>query len=281
MNRLPPNRAREILRIAWSMTVACVLGAAVLGMVYLGTERYRAAAALRSEREAVAGMLGLDAGARVVEVRQFLDPSVDHVIYRAAPFGDDAAPRREVVFSVDGTRLGGRTLAAADDRTKGLTPLGRVFVASENGRLSGFVVEGVTRGYKASIRFFVGLTAGFEVCGVRVVESEEDPGLGAEVATPWFRNQYVGRSADEIDSLTVTRDPMPEDWHEALVALDHGGARARAVHAKLLERERKRPIYAVTGATISSRAMTNGLRATIDHFRRRWTLLAPDLGGAS
>jgi Na+-translocating ferredoxin:NAD+ oxidoreductase RnfG subunit len=46
-------------------------------------------------------------------------------------------------------------------------------------------------------------------------------------------------------------------------------------------RERGRPIYAVTGATISSRALTEGVKTTVDHFRRRWALLEPFLGGAS
>jgi Na+-translocating ferredoxin:NAD+ oxidoreductase RnfG subunit len=37
----------------------------------------------------------------------------------------------------------------------------------------------------------------------------------------------------------------------------------------------------VTGATISSRALTDGVRTTVDHFRRRWALIAPQLGGPS
>ncbi|HUK65045.1 MAG TPA: FMN-binding protein, partial [Dongiaceae bacterium] len=55
----------------------------------------------------------------------------------------------------------------------------------------------------------------------------------------------------------------------------------RAQYHGLVERERTRPIHAVTGATISSRALTDGVRATVDHFRRRWQLLAPVLGGTS
>ena len=55
----------------------------------------------------------------------------------------------------------------------------------------------------------------------------------------------------------------PTAWQEA-----HGAER---------ERERKHPIYAVTGATISSRAITQGVRATILHFRKRWERIAPYL----
>lgn len=85
-----------------------------------------------------------------------------------------------------------------------------------------------------------------------------------------------------MTALDVTRDPMPEDWRTALDALERtprGEWRAR--ESALLARENGRPIYAVTGATISSRAVTDGVRATVDHFRRRWALIGPELGGAS
>ena len=115
-----------------------------------------------------------------------------------------------------------------------------------------------------------------------MLEHEEDPGLGAEVATPWFRAQFVGRGADQVAALDVTKDPMPEDWRAVLNSLAGEGAGPwRAKHADLLAREHARPVYAVTGATISSRALTRGVRTTVDHFRRRWALLAPQIGAAS
>ena len=74
---------------------------------------------------------------------------------------------------------------------------------------------------------------------------------------------------------------MPEDWRAALVAFAKRAPDGPARHRELLQRERDKPIYAVTGATISSRALTEGVRTTVDHFRRRWALLAPHLEGAS
>jgi Na+-translocating ferredoxin:NAD+ oxidoreductase subunit G len=157
-----------------------------------------------------------------------------------------------------------------------------VFLASRGGRPAGFVIEGLANGYKNRIRFFVALSAGWEVLGVRVVEHEEDPGLGAEVATPWFQGQFVGRTADEVGALEVTKAPMPEDWRAALLELRRMPVpKWREANAPLVERERAGKIYAVTGATISSRALTDGVRQTVDHFRRRWALLAPHLGAAS
>jgi electron transport complex protein RnfG len=98
------------------------------------------------------------------------------------------------------------------------------------------------------------------------------------VATPWFQGQFAGRPLDHVARLDVTRDPMPEDWRAALRARPGTSAGEWASHyGGLQARESGRPIYAVTGATISSRALTDGVRATILHFRRRWELLEPHL----
>lgn len=274
----PPMDRAQIVRVAINLAAVCALGAAVLGAIYLGTEKYAQAARLAGEQRAITGLLALGEGAEVTEVRQFLSPDGDAVVYRARAYGDEAAPEREVVFALDGTLRA--QAAAAGAEPKGMKPLGRLFVASSGGALAGFVVEGESRGYKNRIRFFVALDSAMTLRGVRVLEHEEDPGLGAEIATPWFQAQYAGRTADQAVGLTVTRDPMPEDWRAALnarAALDPSAWRDR--HGALLDREAGRPIYAVTGATISSTALTRGVRGTVDHFRRRWALLRPHLGG--
>jgi len=270
-----PSARGEVIRIAASMTAVCAVGAIILGGVYLATERYAEAARKKSEREAVTQMLGLDAGATVLEVSQYLTPQGDAVVYRTAAEG--ATPGRELVFSLDGAlvRNGNAPLAPAP---RELRPLGRVFAARRNGVPAGFLVEGEARGYKNRIRFFVALDTAWTVQGVRVVEHEEDPGLGAEVATPWFQGQFAGRRLAEVPALDVTRDPMPEDWRGALRDLGRLTPTAwQERHGAEREREMKRPIYAVTGATISSRAITQGVRVTILHFRKRWERIAPYL----
>lgn len=273
----PKLTGAEIARIVASMTGACLVGAAMLGLVFMGTDRYRRAAAETGERNAVRDMLQLDAAASLLEVRQYLAPERRQVVYRVAAFGATEGEAREMTFTLEGARAGDRRLPAASPVPKSLVPLGRVFVARRGDSLAGFVVEGESRGYKNRIRMFVAMKPDFEIADMRVVEHEEDPGLGAEVAQPWFRGQFVGRSADEVAALGVTKDPMPEDWKQALVALAKRAPDGPARHAGLLGRERAKPIYAVTGATISSRAVTDGVRATVDHFRRRWQLLAPYL----
>lgn len=274
-----PGARAETARMVLSMTVACGLGALVLGAVFVATDRYATSARIRREHAAIVEMLSLPPSAPVREISQYLDREHDRVVYRWA--GTGAEPDLRLVFALDGT-LVERAPATAAGEARTLEPLGRIFVAGPVEVPEGFVVEGETRGYKNVIRFFVALDSSFAIAGVRVVEHEEDPGLGAEAATRWFQGQYIGRGPDGSAALELTRDPMPEDWRAALAALDRQPVAGwRAAHAALIAREGARPIYAVTGATITSRALTDGVRATIDHFRRRWALLAPQLGGAS
>jgi Na+-translocating ferredoxin:NAD+ oxidoreductase subunit G len=277
---------QDVARMVASLTAACAIGAAVLGGVYVATDRYQAAASLRSEREAIVQLLALDESAAIEEIELFMDPAATRVVYAAHDFGAASGSGERFTFALDG-RLVAREKAAAggargaEEAPRGQVPLGKVYVARAGGTLAGFVGEGTTRGYKNRIRYLVALTPAFEVAGVRVVEHEEDPGLGAEVATRAFEGQFIARSADATAALDVTRDPMPEDWRAALAQLTRTPvADWRAAHADLIAREGKRPIYAVTGATISSRALTDGVRATVERFRRRWELLEAARAGA-
>jgi H+/Na+-translocating ferredoxin:NAD+ oxidoreductase subunit G len=269
------NAARkEVTTIVASMVMTCAVGAAVLGVVYLVTSAHTEAAQRASEQREVAALLALGPQAEVLEVRQLLAPERRVVIYQVAAAGSEAKPA-ELAFDLDGMPVPPAPGPGA--AAEKLVPLGRVFVARQGGLPAGFVVEGTTRGYKNRIRFLVGLDARFEIAGVRVVEHEEDPGLGAEVATRQFTGQFVGRTAEGA-ALAVTRDPMPEDWRAALSELRRMAvAPWRGRHQDLLARERGKPIYAVTGATISSRALADGVRVTVERFRTRWQRLAPYL----
>jgi electron transport complex protein RnfG len=276
----PRRDAAEMLRITASMTVACALGALILGAIYVGTDRYARAVRAAGERQAITQLLSLGADASVREISQYLDRGRAQVVYRQA--GEAGAPATRLVYSLDGALLARTEVPGSSEEPRTLVSLGRIFVATRGGRPAGFVVEGETGGYKNTIRFFVALDSTFSIAGVRVVEHEEDPGLGAEAARPWFQGQFVGRTLEQVAALDVTRDPLPEDWRTALAELQRKSlADWRMEHAALIAREDREPIHAVTGATITSRALTEGVRGTVDHFRRRWALIAPQLEGPS
>jgi len=93
-----------------------------------------------------------------------------------------------------------------------------------------FIVGGT--GYSSTIKTMVGVDQQFLITGVKVLFQQETPGLGAKVeeirygeTEPWFTKQFIGKTV--TDNIRVTMD---------------GGN-----------------IDSITGATISSRTVTNSI----------------------
>ena len=96
----------------------------------------------------------------------------------------------------------------------------------------GYVFKILVGGSQGSIEMMVGVAADQTVSGISFISMSETPGLGAVAAQSGakgeaFRSQFVGMSG----SLAVTKD---------------GGA-----------------VDALTGATVTSRAVTNGVNAAL------------------
>jgi Na+-translocating ferredoxin:NAD+ oxidoreductase RnfG subunit len=71
---------------------------------------------------------------------------------------------------------------------------------------------------------------------------------------------------------------MPENWRAALLQLARMTPESwEDAYGDLARQKRGQPVHAITGATISSQALTDGVRSTVGHFRKRWELLAPHL----
>lgn len=92
---------------------------------------------------------------------------------------------------------------------------------------AGFVVEVTPSGFGGAIDMVVGVGADGTVTGVSIVSMSETSGLGANASKDAFRSQYVGLSGE----LAVNKD---------------GGE-----------------IDALTGATITSRAVTDGVNTAL------------------
>ena len=92
---------------------------------------------------------------------------------------------------------------------------------------AGYVVEVTPSGFGGSIDMVVGVGTDGTVTGVSIIKMSETSGLGANAAKESFRSQYVGKSG----GLAVSKD---------------GGE-----------------IDALTGATITSRAVTRGVNSAL------------------
>jgi len=107
------------------------------------------------------------------------------------------------------------------------------FEAFKDKMLVGYCVRVVGNGYNGYIRMMAGVSLNGTIQGVAILEHNETPGLGAKIneikpgeSEPWFLKQFRGKNAGSI--------------------------------------EVKKNIDAITGATVSSKAVTDAIRETVD-----------------
>lgn len=271
---------REMWRITRCLTATCLLAAMILGGVYAVTEPITRVQRAQREAATVRRLLDLDAGATVEEVRRYL--------WRAGSLVGYLTDRELLRVTVEGAVVD-RTLrtdalktagseqldAWVVERYPGAEPVGRFFIGhSAEGGIAGYVTEDVQQGFKSPIRFFTALTEDFTVRAVEVVSHEEDPGLGAEIVRPAFKHQFAGRARAALADLRVVKDPIPPEWLVVVRAREGATFAAwQSAHAAALQASAERPIYAVTGATISSRALTDGVKRAVAHLQHRLSVL--------
>lgn len=121
-------------------------------------------------------------------------------------------------------------------------------VDDASGQLVGWAVPAETMGFGDVIRMIVGITPdGQSIMGLVILDSRETPGLGDYIQAASFRDQFDGLPT----SATIQ---VVKPGQTAQVSID-----------------------AITGATISSRAVTNGVNQTMHAVRE--ALAAAAAGG--
>lgn len=116
-------------------------------------------------------------------------------------------------------------------------PLYRV---SRNGTLAGWVLKAGGQGYADKIELLLGLDSSQEtITGLFILEQKETPGLGNKIITPEWRGQFIDKKTEP--PLLVVK-----------------GKTANGIDA-------------ITGATISSRAVTAIVNRTIGDVKGRLT----------
>ena len=285
INTAPPS-AREMAQIAIGLTVVCLIASIILGGFYLWTEPAKEHNVAAREQLLIRQLLGLSDRAEVGEVRRYL-------LWRGTNLevfylGESRLVQLDAIGNVIATRAVPPETAAEGDvdawvasvaepgEEQELRYVGRFFTGIEGGEAAGFVIEGKSIGFKTWIRFFLAVDAEFNLLGIEIIEHEEDPGLGDQITKPYFKHQFTGRSFDDIATIEVTKDPLPNEWRAALEALGETelddwlqqNADNLAVHPD---------IHAITGATISSVAVADGVKRALRNFRKRMDLVEDHL----
>lgn len=107
------------------------------------------------------------------------------------------------------------------------------------GNTVGYVFETEGKGYGGSVNVMTGISAEGSITGVVILSHGETPGLGANAEKESFREQYKQPVADLANGISVVKFQAPKEGE----------------------------IQAMTGATITSTAVTNAVNSAIEQYQ--------------
>ena len=112
-----------------------------------------------------------------------------------------------------------------------------IYVAKAGGNVVGYAVQAAPKGYGGAIDVVVGITTDGSLQGIKVGNNTETPGLGKKSETPKFQEQFSGKTWES--PINVKKSGTPKD----------------------------NEIAAISGATITSKAVAEGVNQALDAAR--------------
>ncbi|HNX03243.1 MAG TPA: RnfABCDGE type electron transport complex subunit G [Candidatus Cloacimonas sp.] len=114
------------------------------------------------------------------------------------------------------------------------------YIAKDNktGEVKGYVFTAQKNGYNGTVKTMAALNKDFQIIAIKVIEQTETPGLGTNSTQPKFTDQFKGKTSEQ---LIVDKD---------------GGVPPNCIKA-------------ITGATITTRAVTNSLKVSIETLKKQ------------
>ncbi|MFH1564006.1 MAG: RnfABCDGE type electron transport complex subunit G [Nitrospirota bacterium] len=106
---------------------------------------------------------------------------------------------------------------------------------NSKGETVGYVISCMAEGYSGGFWVMAGVNKEFKIVKINVLSNKETPGLGNKVEGEKFRNQYKNKG---VENLEVVKTPTADK------------------------------IQAITGATISSKAVTEAVREGLEELEK-------------
>lgn len=115
------------------------------------------------------------------------------------------------------------------------------FDSPDTSSLVGYAFVAKEPGYSSVLETMVGVDTTGDIIGMKVLDQKETPGLGTRIeevkygeTDPWFQQQFIGKDADDV-------------------AVEQDGG----------------DIQSITGATITSRAVTKSIVSAYEEFQQQ------------
>lgn len=115
--------------------------------------------------------------------------------------------------------------------------IAEIFAGYQGDAIVGYTFKTLPSGYGGTVEVMTGIDMEGKISGVRLGNHQETPGLGANATLPGFYDQYKDKSTDieiEVSKVKPTKD---------------------------------NEIQAISGATITSNAVTSGVNMAINTFK--------------
>lgn len=116
-----------------------------------------------------------------------------------------------------------------------------VYQGKKGNEVVGYTIKTTPKGYGGKIEVMVGISKDGKISGVKIGNHSETPGLGSKSKDPEFKDQYNGKSTNT--QLNVVKGKANND----------------------------NDIVAISGATITSKAVTSGVNAAMNLYEQNLT----------
>jgi electron transport complex protein RnfG len=285
---------KMILTIILRLTVSCLIAGTIMGMTFIMTNKAKKANEFAREEKVVYSLLGFSKDNPIPEsmgihevFRYLVLEGETQSLGYLVPVGGhgegggftfirislDATfiDQSEVPLTEDKVRERGDRDAAIQKvlgESRQIRFVDQTIVVTDHGSRTAYLLHGKFPGFKTNIGIMLALNPNYSVIGLEIMEHEEDPGLGAEIEQDYFKNQFKRKDFEKIKSIEVVKKPLPDEYLEALE-----GRIDEAAVVKIMEQYKDQDIYALTGATISSDAVSSGVKAMTRKFAYRLDIL--------
>ena len=284
---------KDIITIVVRLTLSCLIAALIMGTTFVFTEKAKKANELAHEKKVMLSLLGFSESEPVPETISFHDifryvvtmngdrfigyllPTTDNkensFLFIVIDGNGNLILKKKIPLSeeeVNDPKKRDEIIQATIGNDKTVTFGDKITVVTDKGKRKAYLLSGKFPGYKSNISIILALDPNINIIGLEIMEHEEDPGLGAEITQNYFKKQFVFKPFEAIKKLDVIKQPLPEDYFNALEGkVDEKQA------VSIMKKYKNSKIYALTGATISSRRVTNGAKAMTKKFAYRIKVL--------
>ncbi len=284
---------KDILSIVFRLTVSCLLAAVVMGAAFIVTNKAKKHNEHAREERTMYSLLGYNeekpapASIALHQIYRYIitEGPLQSVGYVIPTGSGESAAHSLLTLDLTGKMIEVKPLVLdsekvreKDDRDKAVKAVlgagkevrfaDHTIIVTDNGKRIAYLLGGKFPGFKVFIGVMLALDPQYTMLGMEVLEHEEDPGLGAEIEQDYFKNQFKGKTFEILRGLKVVKEPLPAEYQQALE-----GKVAETEVAKIMEQYKAKDIYALTGATISSRSVSDGVKGMVKKFAYRLEIL--------